>query len=162
MNSQDIEQCVRKVLEQKHIPGEDKIRRIIREEIKGYYKENEEKEKYPFLTKFAMYFEKKKFLNTVWYLIMFVFLIVDILGFHFLTSGTEALLKQTSNGHFGLFVMLFFVFIFEILTVFFTIKIYDKTLEINYKGAKVIFLLEFLYICKIVFPEWTAWIELFI
>lgn len=67
ISKQDIEKCVRVVLQKKHIPGEDKIRQIVKEEIEKYHEKEELEQKKSFSKTVNDYFHEKKYLNIGWY-----------------------------------------------------------------------------------------------
>lgn len=160
LNKQDIEQCVRKVIQQSHIPDENKIRNIVKDEIKKYHEKEELEQKKPFSEIFNEYFQNKKYKNIVWYILMWIFSLFDVLGFKILTESIRQIIDNDKSINI-LAALAFVLIVIIILSLFivFSIKIYDKMIEKSYKYAKIICFLEILFWCDIFLPSISSWIE---
>lgn len=159
ISKQDIEKSVRDVLHQKHIPGEDKIRQIVKEEIEKYYEKEELEQKKTLSEKINTYIHDKKFVNIFLYIGMFVLLFLFVIGFTTLIEFGQ----QIKNN----FKMINFkVVLWAIITLLITaciggvsIKVYDKMIKNDCKYARIICLLELIYWCNISIPEFSLWVE---
>lgn len=156
----DVEQCVRKAIQQSHIPDENKIRVIVRDEIKKYYEKEELEQKKSFSEKFSGYFQNKKYKNIGWYILMFIFSMFDVVGFKILTESIRQIIDNYNTIN-VLNALVFILIVIVVLSLFITIsiKIYDKMIEKDYKYAKIICFLEILFWCDIFLPSISSWIE---
>lgn len=160
ISKQDIENCMRKAIKKNHIPNENEIRNIVRTEIEKYYKKEELEQKQPFSNKFNEYFRQKKYKDIGWYLLMFMLSSCDVLGFKILTEGIQKLIDKSEYMKvLPALLILFGVAVLLSIFITFSIKVYDKMLEKDYKHAKIICFLEILFWCNIFLPNISSWIE---
>lgn len=160
ISKQDIEQCVKKVIQQSHIPDENIIRNIVREEIEKYHEKEESEQKEPFSDRINEYFQNKKYKNIGWYIIMFFVLFVDVLGFKILTQSTQQLFQNFHDLNIiNCILFILISFLITVIALYISVNIYDKMIKVNYKNARIICLLEILYWCNVLFPNVSQWIE---
>ena len=160
ISKNDVEQCIRKVIQQGRIPDENKIRYVVRDEIKKYFEKEELEQKQPFSNKFNEYFRQKEYKDVGWYIFMFIFSMFDVVGFKILTESIRQLIDNYNTID-VLIALVLILIVIVILSLFITIsiKIYDKMIEKDYKYAKIICLLEILFWCDIFLPNISSWIE---
>lgn len=163
MNTNDkyiIEKSIKNVIEQKRIPSEDKIRLIIKEEVEKYFKREENKAKEPISVKIIDWINDKKYKRIGWYILMFMLVSIDVFGFKFLTSMSEALANgQVPKNLWSVPVIFLNATIILIVCLAFSIMTYDKMIKDNYKHAKIILLLEITYCCSLFYPSALEWID---
>lgn len=163
MNTSDkqiIEKIVKSVLENKKIPSEDKIRQIAREELERYYTKQENELKKSFSQRFNDYFHDKKYKNIFWYIIMWILTGLDVIGFKILVESSKQIIANSSNLNIIralIFVALTIVVMSFIILV--SMKVFDKIIEMDYKNARIICLLEILYWCNVLIPNASSFIE---
>ena len=159
MNKQDIEKSMREVLRQKHIPGEDRLREIISEEIKKYYDKEEQEKREGVYSKIRKHISKREGTNIWWYILSFILLFIDVILFKFMIEFSD--LIKVNFPHIRISVWVIFVLVFLILTLFVwvTTKVYDKIIYNDYKVAKVVFSMELIYWIRIAMPDAVEWIE---
>lgn len=160
LNKQDVEKCVKNVLQQKRIPGEEGIRKIVKEEVEAYFQREEQKQKEAFSKKFVKYFREKKWMSIGWYILMFVLLFFVAVGFAILTGASKQLITNYKNlVDIGAVIIVITSLFLECFAILLTMMIYDKLLEKDHKHAKLVCLLEIIYWCKVLLPEQVTLFE---
>lgn len=160
INKQDIENCMKKIIQQSHIPDENKIRQIVKEEIEKYHEKEDIEQQKLFSKQIDEYFRNKNYKNIGWYILLFFVLLFAVFGFKILTESTQMFIQNYQN--IEIINCIIFIILELVVTVFalyFSIKIYDKMIKENYKNARIICLLEILYWCDVLFPEVSQWVE---
>lgn len=159
ISKQDIEKCVKNVLSQKHIPSEERMREIVKEEIERHYNKEEEIQKQPVSDKIKTLFTVENFKFLGWSVILFLFVLLDITGFKILVEGPRQIPSIKSNHIVAANVFLFLTFILTVIFISFSMKIYDIVIKKNHKIAKIVVIFSILYWSSIVFPELSKIIE---
>lgn len=160
INKQDVENCMKKIIRQSHIPDENKIRQIVKEEIEKYHEKEDIEQQRLFSEKINEYFRNKKYKNIVWYILLLFALLFTVLGFKIWTESTQMFIQNYQNIEIiKCIIFIIFAFVVTVVALYFSIKIYDKMIKENYKNARIICLLEILYWCDVLLPEVSQWVE---
>lgn len=155
ITKQDIEKCVKDVLQQKHIPSEERLRIIIAEEIEKYHKREELKETEGLERKLSHY----KIKNIFWYILMCAYLALGILVIRMCSIYTEIFFQNWGNIELYHVLLLIVAFAIVCFIAVGFVKLYDILIKRDNKGAKIIIGILIIYWLNIIWTEAIPWVE---
>lgn len=156
ITKQDIEKCVKDVIQQKHIPSEERLRIIIAEEIEKYY-EKEEREGLE--AKLTRYQKDNGLKNVIWYILMWVYLPISMSVIRMFSIYTETFLNNLGAIElYHVLLLALFLAIMCLLAVGF-VKLYDLLIKRENKVAKTIIFILIIYWLDIIWADAIPWVE---